>query len=205
MKERIKQPRMTTKVTNISLDPFKCCSLGCISKTTLYIDCGAIPDREDQRWDFHPYVSGFYPEGRWNWIHLDANGMYWPKNPNCPRRYSNDTIKGLAKISLINRDGTGVCSQKRTGTESLPLTEVFTHVLPKTCWKAFSYLRSKRSLSKRGSASGKLGAGGFFGLSRFKGMKVTRPVFSLSIKSWTLEAVSSVSTTTWNKLESFVR
>jgi len=53
----------------------------------------------------------------------------------------------------------------------------------------------------RGSTSSELGMVVFFGLSRLSGMNVTRPDFSLSIASSTLEAVSSVSTTTWNKLE----
>jgi len=69
-------------------------------------------------------------------------------------------------------------------------------VLPKTCWKAFSYLELKLSLSIRGSASWAFSVGGFFGLSQLRGMKVTWPVFSLSITSRTLDAVSSVSTTT---------
>lgn len=53
----------------------------------------------------------------------------------------------------------------------------------------------------RGSTSSELGMVAFFGLSRLSGMNVTRPDFSLSMASRTLEAVSSVSTTTWNKLK----
>lgn len=49
-------------------------------------------------------------------------------------------------------------------------------------------------------ASWALGVGGLLGFSLFRGMKVTRPVLSLSIMSKTLDAVASVSTTTWNKL-----
>ena len=41
--------------------------------------------------------------------HRDANVVNWPKNPNCPRRYSNDTkIKGLTE-EVINKSGRYGC------------------------------------------------------------------------------------------------
>lgn len=69
-----------------------------------------------------------------------------------------------------------------------------------TCSKAIIYARSNLNLEIIGSASSAFGYCTAILFSRLRGMKVTRPLLSRFMTSSNRLAVSSLSTTTWNRL-----